>query len=81
MKHLAMLTKLLTKEMSSSGCTNLDVKPEVDSGFLMVGAPEIVGDAPLGLFPDITDAAGNVGRPAPGGVEFAADCRKRKLFF
>ena len=66
--------------MSSSGCTNLDVKPEVDSGFFIVGAPVIVGDMPLGLFPDITDAAaGNVGRPAPGGVEVAAlDCKKTK---
>ena len=52
--------------MSSSGCINLDVKPDVDSGFLMVGAPVIVA-APPGLPPDTRDAAaGNVGFPVPG---------------
>ena len=60
----------LTKEMSSSGCINLELKPEVDSGFLMVGAPVIVADIPPPPELDTTDAAeGNVGLPTPGAMD------------
>lgn len=75
---------LLTKEMSSSGCINLEVKPELDSGFLMVGAPVMVALALM-----VEAAAGKVGLDNIGGedmgpapcVELAADCKYCKSMY
>ena len=51
--------------MSSSGWTNLEVKPEVDSGFLIVAAPVMVAEVEFPLTVEVFDiteaAAGNVG--------------------
>lgn len=66
----------LTKEISSSGWTNLDVKPDEDSGFLIVGAPVMVAvPPPPALGATTAAAAGNVGLGGPncGGVEDADD--------
>ena len=63
--------------MSSSGWTNLEVKPEVDSGFFIVAAPVMVAEVelpPEDAVLDMTEAAaGNVGPELPI-VEDAADC-------
>ncbi len=62
--------EIRTNEISSSGCTNLIVIPEDDSGFLMVGAADIVwlaeggssgGALCGGVGPDVDEYAGNVG--------------------
>lgn len=55
--------EILTSDISSSGCINLEVKPELDSGFLIIGAPVIVALERLAL-PDVA-AAGNVGFIVP----------------
>ena len=57
-----MLARFSSSDISSSGCISLEVKPELDSGFLICGAPVIValggGDA------DTAAADGNVGLEA-----------------
>ena len=58
----------LTSEISSSGCINFDVKPELDSGFLICGAPVIVapGLADSEVAEEVMAAAeGNVGLGGP----------------
>ena len=48
--------------MSSSGCMSFEVKPELDSGFLICGAPVIVALAETVAGDDMAAAAaGNVG--------------------
>lgn len=49
----------LTKEMSSSGCINLEAKPEADSGLRMIGAPEMVALGDIDV--ETAAAEGNVG--------------------
>ena len=77
-------TPVLTKEMSSSGWMSLDVKPELDSGFLIWGAPVIVAPLCTGeLLERAAAAAGNVGftgadvgadlKLAVGGADMVAD--------
>lgn len=63
--YLGSDSRFSSREISSSGCINLDVKPEAESGFLtcaaplMVAPPEVDGD-------DVTAAAdGNVGLGGP----------------
>lgn len=56
-----------TREISSSGCTSLEVKPEPDSGFLMVGAAEIVAEE------DTAAADGNIGFTGPIGLPSELD--------
>lgn len=56
---------LHTREMSSSGCINLDVKPELDSGFFICGAPVIVALLLLEGDEVMAAAAGNVGFGGP----------------
>ena len=59
-----------TSEISSSGCTSLIDIPELDSGFLIVGAADIValadidGDVETEAAAD-AEYAGNVGRTGP----------------
>ena len=57
----------LTSEISSSGCINLELKPEADSGFFSCGAPVIVACA-LGESVMLA-AEGNVGLVSPDDVE------------
>ena len=83
-----MFCQALTSEMSSSGCMSLTVSPELDSGFLIMGALARRLDA---LAPA---NAGNVGRAGalpppniddvglksgPTGAELgpAADCKQK----
>lgn len=72
-KRVEIVKCLHTREISSSGCINLDVKPELDSGFFICGAPVIVA-----LFDadgdDVTAAAeGNVGFAGPAVDADVAD--------
>lgn len=75
--------------MSSSGWMSLDVKPELDSGFLICGAPVIVALLWTGELLDKAAAAeGNVGltgaaedpvlKLAVGGADIVAeeDCKQ-----
>ena len=64
------VTTLHTSEISSSGCTSLMDIPELDSGFLMVGAADIVALADIDVEVGAEAAAdaeyaGNVGRTGP----------------
>ena len=68
----AMYISRLTREISSSGCINLEVKPELDSGFLITGAPVIVALACSEVAVDVMAAAeGKVGFGGPAEDEVA----------
>ena len=50
---------VLTRDISSSGCINFEAKPEADSGFRMMGAPEMVALGDIDV--ETAAAEGNVG--------------------
>lgn len=68
--YLGRLARISSSEMSSSGCTSLIAIPELDSGFLMVGAADIVAFADIDVAVETEGAeeveyAGKVGRTIP----------------
>ena len=68
-------TKRHTSDISSSGCTSFIVNPDDDSGFLIVGAADIVAEGVIGgvELDAVDEYAGNVGfiGGADAGIEGA----------